>query len=380
VSISPILFVDHAGAIGGAEKSMLLLMQALDRNEFTCHLAAPPGALADAAEHIGARVHRIAQERLRGNPAAWLPLARGVLALAALIRRERIAVVHANTMRASLYCAFAATLTGRPLVWHVHDIFRPGLYTRFLAASSSATIAVSRAAALPLPHAAQARVLHNGVRLSDFAVERGEEEERLRASWGVPRDGALVGQVARLQPWKGQHDFIEAAQRIGAEFPAARFVIVGGDIFDDAEDYERALRDHSARARLGDRMVFAGHRGDVPAVLSSLDVLVHASDNEPFGRVLIEAGAAGRPVVAYASGAVSELLRHEHSALFAAPGSVGDLARALRRVLRDPELGRRLGENARADVAQRFDIAHLTEEFAGILRRVAGNSRPAADR
>ena len=75
-------------------------------------------------------------------------------------------------------------------------------------------------------------------------------------------------------------------------------------------------------------MVFAGHCSEIPVVFGALDALVHVSDNEPFGRVLIEAGAAGRPVVAYASGAVSELLRHEHSALFVAPGSVDDLARA----------------------------------------------------
>jgi glycosyltransferase involved in cell wall biosynthesis len=117
--------------------------------------------------------------------------------------------------------------------------------------------------------------------------------------------------------------------------------------------------------------MFAGHYSEIPVVFGALDVLVHVSDNEPFGRVLIEAGAAGRPVVAYASGAVSELLRHEHSALFVAPGSVDDLAKALRRVLREPELARRLGENGCADVARRYDITRLTEEFAGLLHRVA---------
>jgi glycosyltransferase involved in cell wall biosynthesis len=374
----PILFVDHAGPLGGAEKSLLLLMETLDRDEFACHLAAPPGAFAEAAERAGARVHRLVQERLRGNPAAWLPLARGALALARVIRREKIAVVHANTVRASLYSAVAAKLTRRPLVWHVHDILRPGPYTRFLAACSTATVAVSEAAASPLPRAAAATILHNGVRLDDFARDRGAEVQQLRAAWRVPPGAPLLGQVARLQPWKGQHDFIDAASRVAGEFPEARFVIVGGDIFGDAEDYARELRDQAARVGLADRMVFAGHCDEIPVVFGALDVLVHASDNEPFGRVLIESGAAGRPVVAYASGAVSELLRHEHSALFAAPGNVDDLAQALRRLLREPELAGRLGRNGRAEVARRFDITRLAQELAGILRRVGGHPARAA--
>jgi glycosyltransferase involved in cell wall biosynthesis len=230
---------------------------------------------------------------------------------------------------------------------------------------------VSHAAALPLPRSAAVTTLHNGVRLSDFGSDRGAEVEQLRASWGVPPSVPLVGQVARLQPWKGQHDFIEAARRVAGEFPQARFVIVGGDIFDDAEDYVRDVRDQAARAGLRDRLVFAGHCREIPVVFGAIDVLVHVSDNEPFGRVLIEAGAAKRPVVAYASGAVSELLRHEHSALFVAPGSIDGLAQALRRVLRDPDLARRLGENGRANVARHYDIKQLTEEFARVLRRVA---------
>jgi glycosyltransferase involved in cell wall biosynthesis len=124
-------------------------------------------------------------------------------------------------------------------------------------------------------------------------------------------------------------------------------------------------------------MVFAGHCSDIPVVFHALDVLVHASDNEPFGRVLVEAGAARRPVVAYASGAVSELLRHEHSALFAAPGSVDELARAVGRVLGDRALARRLGENGHADVARRFEIAHRAEEFASVYRFIGGRAGQA---
>jgi glycosyltransferase involved in cell wall biosynthesis len=371
VSKLPILFVDHAGPMGGAELSLLCLMQALDSGRFSCHLAAPPGALAEAARRAGHEVHPVHLQRLRGNPAAWLPLARGVRALARLVRRERIAVVHANTMRSSVYCALAARLTGRPLLWHVHDIFRPGLYTRFLGASCAAAVAVSRAAALPLRGNAKVSVVHNGLSVADFARDRSAEAARLREAWGVPREATLVAQVARLQPWKGQRDFIEAARRLAPEFAGVRFAIVGGDIFADASDYERELRALSAAAGLDGRLIFAGHHDDPPVVFQAIDVLVHASSDEPFGRVLIEAGAAARPVVAYASGAVSELLRHEHSALLVAPGNVAALADALGRLLREPERGRRLGANGRAEAAARFEISSVAEEFAQIYRRVA---------
>lgn len=360
-----LLFIDHAAALGGAELALLLLLDHLDRTRFTPHVAAPPGALADAARAQGLTVHELPLAQLRASVAAPLRLARDARQLAHIVRAERIELIQVNTVRAGPYGALAARLTGRPLLWFVHDILAPGLYTRAMCAMAAEVIAVSAAAARVLPCAARARVIHNGVSLDAFAGDRQAAAAALRATWGVPPDAVLVGQVARLQAWKGQRDVLAAAAALRAQCPDVHFAIVGGNIFGDDDAYVREL--HAIVERLGDRVHLAGHRDDVPTVLAALDVLVHASDREPFGRILIEAGAAALPMVAYADGAVGEILAHERTGLLVAPGDVAALTAAIRRLATDRVLGRQLGDHARADVAARFDIRQLAPRVERVI-------------
>jgi glycosyltransferase involved in cell wall biosynthesis len=362
-----ILIVHHATALGGAEHSLLVLLRHLDRTRFVVHLATQPGVLAAAARQLRVTVHEVPLARLRGEPAAPWRFARGVAALMRTITREDVALVYANTMRASLYALPAAWFTRRPLVCHVHDIFAPGLYVRTMCALSTAVIAVSAAAAKPLPCTQKVHVVHNGLHFPDFQGDRREPAARLRAAWGVPPAATVIGQVARLQPWKGQRDFIAVAENLLQTLPDVYFVIVGGDIFADARAYEEELKATVARRNLSHRVIFAGHQEDVAAVLNALDVLVHASTDEPFGRILIEAGAVGLPVVAYGGGGVSEILVDGRTALVVPPGDRTAPAAALRRVVGDPALARALGDAARADICARFDARALTRAAERVL-------------
>ena len=373
---APILLVDHATALGGAEVGLLLLLELLDRTQFTPHLVTQAGRLADAARTLDVTVHVVALPRLRGGAGAAWHLARASAGIARIIRRERIALVVSNTMRASFYATLAARLTGRPLVWQVRDIFAPGLYVRAMGRLCDAAIAISRAVAEPLPCRDKVQVIVNGVRAERFAAERSEQADRLRAVWGVPPGMVLIGQVARLQPWKGQRDVLAAAARL-RDLPTVRVAIVGGDIFGDAAAYAEELEAMVRSLGLTERVIFAGHHDDVPSLLPALDIVVHASDHEPFGRILIEAGAAGVPVVAYASGAVSEIVVHEGTGLLVPPGDPVALAAGLRRLAADLPLARRLGANARAHVRDRFDAVRLTRDTEEVFRRVLSGGSAA---
>ena len=365
-----ILFVDHASALGGAELALLTLLRHLDRSTLAPHLATPAGALAVAARRLDVTVHEVPLPRLRHEPAAPWRWARGVAALARIIRQARIAVVQHNTMRASIYATAAARLTRRPLVWQVHDIFPSGVYVRLMCAMADAAIAVSAAVAAPLPCAHKLWVIHNGVTCEDFQGDQAATAAQLRARWGVPPDATLMGQVARLQPWKGQRDVLAAAERLLRDGANVYVAIVGGDIFGDAPAYVDELRRAVAARGLAPRIVFTGHVEDVPAILSALDIVVHASDHEPFGRILIEAGAAARPVVAYESGAVGEIIEHERTGLLVRPGDRDALATALRRLIDDPPLAHRLGAAAREAACRRFDARRLTRDVESVLWRV----------
>jgi glycosyltransferase involved in cell wall biosynthesis len=366
---TPVLVVDHATVLGGAEISLLTLLKHLDRDEILPHIAAPPGRLADDARSLNVRVHDVPLQQLRGSRGASWRLARDVARLVRIIRRERIALVHANTLRASVYAAPAARITSTPLLWHVHDIFPSGRYVRSMCRTSALAVAVSKAAGARLPCRDKVLIIYNGVELDALASSNSDRAAEIRRSWGVPLNAFLIGQVARLQPWKGQREFIAVAGDLLDRYPDVYFAIVGGDIFGDAPEYERELRGLVERRGFGSRRVFAGDRGDVPDVLHALDAIVHASDAEPFGRILVEAGAAGLPVVAYASGAVAELLEDQRTALIVPAGDRVALGSALQRLIEDPSLARELGTRARGQ-ARRFAAPEHARQFERAYRRV----------
>ncbi len=361
-----VLFVDHSGALGGAQFSLLQVLERRDRGRFTPQLVAH-GRLADAGRACGARVHEVALARLRGESAAPWRLLRGVYELTAIIRRERIATVCSNSMRASIYAAVAALATRRPHVWHVRDMLHRGVYTHALGASCAAAIAVSRAAAEVLPCTKKTHVIHNGVNLDAFQAVSREMTGALRATWGVPPDAVLVGHVARLQSWKGQRDVIAAAEIVLQVMPDVHFAIIGGDIFGDASTYEAELKAMVAERSLSSRVVFTGHQEDVATTMAALDIVVHASREEPFGRVLIEAGAAGRPVVAYASGGVREIVIDGQTGLLVNAGEPAALAAGVERLVHDPALAHALGTQARTHVSKCFDIRETTRRLEEVL-------------
>lgn len=364
-----VLFVDHATSLGGGQHVLLNLLRAIDRSWLVPHVATPPGALADGVRALGVAVHELPMPPLRHPLGLWR-LGRGASALRRLIDGEGIALVHANTMRASLYASAAVRRRRCAFVWHVHDIFEPGWYLRYMCGRADAAVAVSAAAAAPLPCAAKVRVVHNGVAPERFCVERSAEAVRLRERWGVPPSATLVGQVARLTPWKGQRDVLAVADRLQRERDDVYVVIVGGDVFGDAADYAAEL-EAAVRARgMGARLLLAGHRDDIPTVLSAVDIVVHASDREPFGMVLIEAGAAARPVVAYAGGGVDEIVSHERTGMLVQSKHPSALADAIERLIDDPTLARSLGENARDEVCGRFDVRAQARGIEVVYREV----------
>ena len=369
MSAAPILFVDHATALGGAEVGLLVWLAALDRERFAPHVVTQRGRLAESAARLDVAVHEMPLGRLRGRPDAVWRLPRAASEIAGIIRRERIALVVGNTVRASVYAALAARLAGRPFVWHVQDILRRGPYVRFMMGTSGAVVAISRAVARSLPAAESVVVVPHGVVPGEFEADRGEQARKLRASWGIPADAVLLGHVARLQPWKGQRDVIAAVQAIG-ELEGMRVAIIGGDIFADARSYQRELEESVRRRGLEGRVIFTGHQDDMPTTLRTLDAVVHASDNEPFGRILIEAGAAALPVVGYASGAVEEIVRHEATGLLVPPSDVAALAAALRRVAVDRELRQRLGTAARERIRSEFDAGQITRRIENVFAAV----------
>jgi hypothetical protein len=123
MSPTPILFVDHAPALGGAEQSLLLLLKHLDRTKFSLHLACRPGPLQQRADDLAVSVHSLLLPRLRRSSETILDWVSGVHKLSQVVRQMKVRLVIANTVRAALYASVAARLTGVPFIWYMRDFW-----------------------------------------------------------------------------------------------------------------------------------------------------------------------------------------------------------------------------------------------------------------
>ena len=287
-------------------------------------------------------------------------------------------VVLSFSLSMHLETAIAGRLARRPVVIEVVDIVRPGLGRQVLRAASrlaSTTVVNSVATAGNLDgDAHRARVIHPGVDLDRFRP--GPCDDEVRASLGGRPGRPLVGIVGRVDPGKGIEVLLDAMAATDGPIHDAGLVVVG-DVGVGGDDYVDGLR---SRARaLGDRVTFAGRRSDVPAVLRCLDVLVNASDAEPFGRSVLEAQASGIAVVGTAAGGIPEFVAHEATGLLVPPADPPALRHALERLLGDAELRGRLGAAGRAQAEQRFDLRLRYDLAADTYRRLVADL-PRVDR
>src|SRR5262249_36326771 len=157
----------------------------------------------------------------------------------------------------------------------------------------------------------------------------------VRRELGIPPDALVIGHVARMTPWKGQHYLLDAFARVGRAIPRAHLLFVGAPVFDSGA-YERSLRERTAALGLADRVCFAGYRTDLPQVLAAMDLFAYPSvekDTAPLA--LLSAMAAGLPVVAFDIEGVREVMGNADDGWLVAVEDVAALARALAAVLDD---------------------------------------------
>ena len=222
-------------------------------------------------------------------------------------------------------------------------------------------------------------VIPNGVDLERFQPDAQAVVVRDRLGLAGPRP--WIGTVGRLQPWKGHHRFLEVAAQLKARVPDARFLVVGGQVFTADPGYPADLQRQADRAGLAGAVHFAGHQADVGPWLAAMDVFVHCAEAEPFGRVVVEAMAAGRPVVAFADGGVPEIVADGETGRLVPAGDEAAMAAAVAALVADPDAARALGQAGRRRAEVRFGApghARAIEAvYAELLGRgAAGPGRP----
>ena len=368
-----VLYLDHAAELGGAEHSLLGLLRTLDRRRLSPTLACPPGRLAEGARELDVPVVDLQLEKLKSrNPLASLArLRRGGKRLRALLDDGRFDVLHANTLRAAIYASQVARRAGALLIWHLRDYDVPAVVRAALMRSCHLAVATSQFLADRHGQSSKIRLVPNGIALADVPPEPAATA--FLEELGIPPDAPVVGCLGRIRPWKGQGHFIQVAAHLAPRLPEAIFLIVGSTLFPDpGRDYVAELAADAERLGVRERILFAGHRDDPLAALSAMDIVVNCSENEPFGRVLIEAMACRRPVVAFRSGAVPEVVDDGNTGLLVPFGDVEAMAQAVVDLVGNPTRAEAYGEAGRQRVAAYFTLASSTARIEALYDELAG--------
>jgi glycosyltransferase involved in cell wall biosynthesis len=364
----PVLYLHEHGEISGGEKSLLVLWENLDRTRFRPLLAAPcPSPFSDQARSLGVVVLAMSFPRLRElYGTAGLTAIRDVRRI---ILKEHILIVHGNTPRTNLTGSLAAVGTGCRTVWHERTL--PGAewdIDRWLGFLPDRIICNSAAVARRFRRQGNAIVILNGVSLKRFRPGAGGAT--LRSALGVGDDELLVGIAGNFTPLKGHEIFIRAASRIVTQEKALRFCIVGDETFADNEGRNKALRILVRNLGLEERMQFLGYRDDMPAIMDALDILAAPSYREACSRAVLEAMAAGTPVVAANVGGNPELVEDGVTGILVSPGDCGALAEAILRLACDPALRHQMGAAARERAESEFSVARQVQQTQAVYEEL----------
>ena len=348
-----VLYVNHTSHVSGAERSLLDLLRGLPP-EIEPTVACPAGDLADRLRRGGFRVVAIdgIDASLRLHPVwttrAVAEMIRTAVRLRSIGRHAGADLVHANSIRAGLLTTLAAWLGGPPTVVHLRDrlpIGRVSNATMRILARGSAGIVANSTHTLGgidrFPSRAIRRVIHSPVDIDRFrpgAIDRDAIRARLDLTDAWP----VLGVIGQLTPWKGQDDAIRTAALLRRDFPRLRLLLVGSAKFVHAQTrhdnhaYEAGLRRLVDELGMRTHVRFLGEREDIPDILGALDLSLVPSWDEPFGRVVGEALAAGVPVVATSVGGPCEIVNDGVNGLLLPPRQPSTWATAISALLADP--------------------------------------------
>ncbi len=394
-----VVYLNPCGKLGGAETSLWELLHSLRAAEPTWDLwlvLGEDGPLAGIARELGVQVvvqpFPPALGRLGdagGARAAWRLLTalgasyRYAGGLRRLLRRLQPDIIHTNGFKMHVLAAWIRH-PKTPLVWHIHDyVSSRRLMSRLLRQFRGAcTVAIvnSKSVAQDLERVLpDLRIVpvYNAIDLQRFSPAGNKLDLDGIAKLTPAPDGTIrVGLIATFARWKGHKIFLEALARVPADLPIRGYVI-GGPIYQTAGSQwsKLELEQESDRLRLGNRLGFTGFIENVPAALRSLDIVVHASTSpEPFGMVIVEAMACGKPVIASQAGGAAELFVDGENALGHPPGDAEALARQIVRLAGDAQLRRTVGEAGRATVERLFHGKRMVQEVVAVYHGARGDT------
>jgi len=372
-----VLLVDSSGYedLGGASTVLDEIIRRVDRDRYVPALAClSPGRWPELVRARGTPAYSFPRTRLR-SPGNLVALVRG---LRRALRAEGAGLVHASENSALLYASVAGRLTGTPVIWHIHSPLRPRGRTeravlRLLRRIPPAHIVFTA------PGAQRRTVPFAGVPWSvvtpgvDVAQCRSGDAGRGRRAFGIPDGARVISMFARIEPMKGQADFVRCLGRLVETRPDLYGVMCGPA--DKQSAYWQRLQELVRANGLEERLIVPG---DVRPprkhdVVAASDVVVHPSHAESFGLAVLEAMAGGKPVVAAATDGPRLMIEDGVDGVLVEPGDVDALASAVGRLLDDGGARRSIGAAA-SRAAERHTVDDMVRKFEDLWDAVLGRA------
>lgn len=375
-----VALVGHTAQMGGAEHALMRLVEAMDRSRWR-----PVVVFGED----GPAVERMRRESLEVYVCSSGPCLAGtrkeslsvsgifqaerirallsqVYRLCCFFRRRGVQLVHTNSLKSHVYGGIAARILGIPLVWHLRDSIRepylPAPAVRCMRMLGGflpdAVVAVSRSVAHDLLGSGGNRkcaIVYDGLREAEFAQPPAAAHD----TEGAP---PVIGMVGRITPWKGQHVFLEAAALLKTRGFKLRYEILGAPLFGEREYFD-ALRTQARRSGLEGDVHFHGAVEDVACRIRQWRAVVHASVSpDPCPNVILEAMAAGVPVVGSDGGGVPEILNEGRFGWLHPMGDALALAGVLETVLKAPAKAREMAFEAKEYASRVFTAVRVARE------------------
>jgi glycosyltransferase involved in cell wall biosynthesis len=332
-----------------------------------------PGPMVEWCRERGVRSLVIDSGRLR-QPRQ---LGRTVRALVRAATEARSQIVIGWMAKGQVYGGLAAAVARLPSVW-----LQPGLPSGVAPIDRVATllpaklvVTVSRGTDLAQRRLFPARrtaIIYPAVDTGRFDGGRIGEQRAVRRRLGLPEDALIFGSVGRLNSWKGFHVLLAAGAEVLHRRPDSTLVLVGGP-HELEPDYADAIHAQARGLRHNGRVLLVGHQPNPEDWMHAMDVFVHTSRFEPFGMVVIEAMALGKPVVASAEGGPTEVITPGVDGLLSPYGDPRALAASILRYLDDGELRRSIGRAA-AVRAEDFTVQQFARQFGSAVADAASAS------
>lgn len=374
-----ILHIHTLPIVSGSGINTFLSMQGMDRNLYKVELACAPG---------GRLIPLVQENHMQVRPFKHMvqPLhpfkdTLTLLDLTAFLRRNFYQIVHTHNSKAGFLGRLAAKLAGVPVIVHTvhgfafHDeepFWRQVLFRNLERLGSrwcDKMIFISQplidwAVKDHIVGEEKITKIYSGIQVDKFHPVTSEEKHRIRSKWSLKQEEAVVGMVSKLWEGKGHGVLIEAFKLLKEKIKDAKLVIVGeGHLYDELF---RMVDNNGLR----ESVLFTGFQMDVSEIIATFDVAVLPSFFEGMGRVILEAMAMGKPVVASRVGGIPDLIDQGVNGLLVPPGDVKELADALEKVLNDKGFARKMGREGRKRIKGQFSAHVMVQSIEQLYREL----------